>query len=98
MSKISVILPFKNARDTLAQAVKSILDQSYKDLELILIDDNSTDRSTEVLKKYNDPRIKLIKNLNNGLASALNTGINEASGEYIARMDADDISLKNVQL
>lgn len=95
MSTISVILPFKNAEDTLRAAVNSILKQSLSDFELLLIDDNSHDDSSEVAASIDDQRIKLIKNPGSGLASALNFGIKQAKGEYIARMDSDDISQPN---
>ena len=93
MTSISVILPFRNAEATIEAAIKSILGQTFTDFELILIDDNSKDRSGKVIDSFNDSRIKLISNDSMGLVSALNKGIESASGKYIARMDADDYSL-----
>ncbi len=78
----------------LKDAVQSILDQTYKDFEFIIINDASTDGTASYLKSLSDKRIKIIKNGTNlGLASSLNIGLKVAKGDYIARMDADDISL-----
>ena len=91
---ISVILPAYNAHKYLREAVDSILNQTYKDFELIIIDDGSSDSSSEIIESYNDSRIRFFKNgENKGLIYTLNRGITLANGEYIARMDADDISL-----
>lgn len=91
---VSVILPVYNAEKHVAEAVQSILDQTYKNFELILIDDCSTDKSFETLQSFKDPRIKLHRNeKNQKLIYTLNKAIQLSSGEYIARMDADDISL-----
>ncbi len=78
----------------LKDAVRSILAQTYKNFEFIIVDDGSTDDSWKYLKGLKDKRIKLIKNEKNlGLASSLNKGLKIAKGAYIARMDADDVSL-----
>lgn len=69
---------------------------TFSDFEFIIINDGSTDNSVEIIKNYNDPRIVLVDNTENkGLVSVLNQGLQLAQGEYIARMDADDISLPN---
>lgn len=90
--KISVILPFYNAEGTLLRAVESILNQDYPDFELILIDNNSTDRGRELAKKLAsaDHRIILTGEKRQGVVYASNRGMKLARGEYIARMDADD--------
>ncbi len=76
----------------LKESIDSVLDQTYSNFELIIIDDGSTDDSLEFIKSYDDPRIKLIVNEENiGLANSLNEGLEVASGEFIARMDTDDI-------
>lgn len=93
--KISVIMPTKNAQAFIKQAIESILAQSYNNFEFLIIDDNSTDRTREIIKSYNDSRVKLIDGDCKGIAAALNKGIDLAEGEFIARMDADDISSKN---
>lgn len=86
-------MPVYNATPYLAEALESILMQTFKDWELILIDDGSTDDIMSVLSKYRDERVYYIKNeINLGLIKTLNKGIDYCSGDYIARMDADDIS------
>jgi len=93
VSELAVILPFRNASATLERAIGSLLNQSFKEFELILINDHSSDNSLAVINKINDQRIRLIENKGTGLAAALNTGIKLTNARYIARMDADDISL-----
>src|SRR5690242_9188533 len=95
---VSVIIPCFNAEKFVEDAVHSIMQQSYPNLEIIAIDDCSTDSTLNALKKLcaEDARIKLLMNEKNlGLVSTLNKGINSAEGKYIARMDADDISHVN---
>lgn len=90
--KISVVLPVYNAEDYIGASVESILCQTYSDFELIIIDDGSIDGTKDKLNSYNDSRILLVvKENNTGLVDSLNLGIKMAKGEYIARMDADDI-------
>lgn len=94
--KVSVVMPAYNAETTIAGAIESILGQSFKDFEFIIIDDGSVDSTEKIIKDYaqKDKRIKLYKNkFNKGVTGALNTGVIVARGEYIARMDSDDISL-----
>ena len=95
MCKISVIMPTYNAEEYLDESIKSIQNQTYGDFELLIIDDNSNDRTRDIVNFYaeKDSRIKLINGPQKGIAEALNKGIDIAKGEYIARMDADDISL-----
>jgi len=92
---VSVVMSVYNSDQYLNEAIESILNQTYKNFEFIIIDDGSTDESLEVIKKYKaeDDRIVLISRENKGLPYSLNEGISMAKGEYIARMDADDISL-----
>lgn len=92
--RISVLLPAYNAERYLREAVESILAQTYTDFELLLLNDGSTDRTEQVALSLNDKRIRYIANEQNlGLANTLNKGMAMAQGEFIARMDADDISL-----
>ncbi|MDP8306115.1 MAG: glycosyltransferase family A protein [Candidatus Chlorobium antarcticum] len=92
--KVTVLMPVHNGQQHLREAIESILKQSFTDFEFLIIDDGSTDGSTAIVKTYNEPRIRLIANTENqGTVHVLNQGIQEAKGEYIARMDADDISL-----
>ena len=91
--KISVVMSVFNGSDFLKNAVQSILDQTYTDFEFIIIDDGSTDDSVKIIKKFKDKRIRLITQHNHGLVFSLNKAISLSRGEYIARQDADDISL-----
>jgi len=94
--KISVILPVYNAEKYVLEAINSILNQTFKDFELIIIDDGSTDDSLKIISEIKDSRIRIIQNKKNlGLIATLNNGLIESKGEFIARMDADDISLPN---
>lgn len=78
----------------MSTAIKSILTQTLTDFELLIFNDGSTDRSKEIIRQFNDPRIKFFDyEINTGLVTRLNAGIDSATGKYIARMDADDISL-----
>lgn len=87
-------MPVYNGERYLREAIESILNQTFPDFEFLIINDGSTDHSVEIIASYNDPRIKLIHNETNiGLISTLNRGIDLANGEYIARMDCDDVSL-----
>lgn len=91
---VSVLLPVYNGERHLTAAVESILRQSYSDFELLIIDDGSTDNSADIISRFRDPRILLYRSESNlGLVAALNLGLSLARGKYIARMDADDISL-----
>lgn len=92
--KVTVLMPVYNTEKYLREAIDSILNQTFKDFEFLIINDASTDRTREILQSYHDPRIKVINNRKNlGLAKSLNKGLKIAKGKYIARMDADDISL-----
>ncbi|WP_369765626.1 glycosyltransferase family 2 protein [Flavobacterium sp. WC2429] len=91
--KISVIMPIYNCELYIKGAIDSILDQTYNNFELLIIDDASTDKTIELVKGYFDVRINLIeKPINTGLTNSLNHGLKIAKGKYIARMDGDDIS------
>ena len=92
MYKLSVIIPVYNVENYLRECLDSITNQTVKDIEIICIDDGSTDNSPNILKEYQkkDSRIKIITKKNGGQASARNLGIKEAQGEYIAFIDASD--------
>ncbi len=93
-STISVLMPVYNGEKHLCEAIDSILNQTYRDFEFLIINDGSTDKSVEIIQQYEDSRINLIHNKENmGLIYTLNKGLDLANGKYIARMDADDISL-----
>jgi glycosyltransferase involved in cell wall biosynthesis len=87
---ISIIMVFYNAEKYIKESVKSILNQSFNDYELLLIDDGSTDMSVKIVKEFKDDRIILIHTCHDYIKS-LNVGLEKAHGKYIARMDADDI-------
>ena len=89
---ISVIIPCYNAEQSITRTICSVLEQTYKNLEIIIIDDGSTDKTSEILKKYAaiDGRIKIISQNNAGVSVARNVGINCATGEYLIFLDADD--------
>jgi len=91
---VSVLLPVYNGARYLRPAVESILAQTFADFELIAVDDGSTDRSLAMLREYarRDPRVHVISRPNTGIAGALNDALAAARGEFLARMDADDIS------
>lgn len=92
--RITVVMPAYNAEHYLAEAINSMLAQSFADFELLIVDDGSQDATFDIAICYDDPRIRVLRNEKNaGLVFSLNRGIHEAESEFIARMDADDISL-----
>ena len=93
--KISVLLPAFNAQAYLRESIESILAQTFEDFELLIINDGSTDQSLEIMSSFNDPRIQIINQANAGLPVSLNRAIRLSQGVYLARQDADDISLPN---
>lgn len=93
---ISVVMPAFNAGLYIEEAIKSILIQTYSNFELIIVDDFSTDDTISKVEGFDDPRIVLLQNVNNeGIVYSLNKGISVSKGLFIARMDSDDISVKN---
>jgi glycosyltransferase involved in cell wall biosynthesis len=97
--KVSVIIPTHNRAKYLIEAIKSVLDQTFKDFELILVDDGSTDNTRDIIENFRDNRIRYIYQDNGGVSSARNTGIKAADGEYIAFLDSDDTWLpENLEL
>lgn len=94
MPKVSVIMPAYNAEKYISEAIDSILQQTFTDFELIIINDCSCDATEEIVLSYQDPRMIYFKNEKNmGVAGTLNKGLALAHGEYIARMDSDDIAM-----
>jgi len=92
--KVSILMPVYNVEKYLAEAIDSILNQSFADFELLVLDDCSPDKCADIIKTFDDKRIVYHRNEKNlGLANNLNVGLKMAKGEYIARMDGDDISL-----
>jgi glycosyltransferase involved in cell wall biosynthesis len=91
--KVSIITCTYNDEKYIAQAIESILKQTFTDFEYIIVNDKSVDETVKIVKSFKDPRIKLIENKENmGAYASANVGISQAKGKYIARMDADDIS------
>ncbi len=91
MPTFSVVMPVYNVADFIAEAIQSVLNQSFIDFELLIVDDCSPDNSIQICRQFNDPRIRIIKHTENrGLAGARNTGIRHALGEFIAFLDSDD--------
>ncbi|MDZ7587408.1 MAG: glycosyltransferase family 2 protein [Patescibacteria group bacterium] len=91
--KITVLMPVHNGERYLRKAIYSVLNQSFKDFEFLIINDVSTDNSKKIILSYDDKRIRYIENKKNlGLTKSLNNGLKITKGEYIARQDADDVS------
>ena len=93
MKKVSVIIPTYNRLNFLKAAVDSVLDQEFKDFELIIIDDGSTDGTPEWIPRLQEPCIRYLWQKNQGVSAARNKGIGESSGRYIAFLDSDDVLL-----
>lgn len=94
MPVVTIGMPAYNSERFIGMAIKSILQQTFKDFELIITDDGSTDRTVEIAKSFNDPRITVVQDgENHGISYRLNQQIDLAKGKYFARMDSDDIML-----
>jgi len=91
---VSVIIPVYNSEKFLAESIESVLNQSYENIEIIIVDDGSTDSSSEILQKYSD-KIIILSQKNQGLASALKTGINKMNGKWFKWFSPDDMLLPN---
>jgi glycosyltransferase involved in cell wall biosynthesis len=93
MKKFSVIIPTYKVEKYIAAAIESVLAQTYQNFEIIVVNDDSPDRSVEICQQFTDSRIKILSQKNRGLAGARNTGIRHAQGDYIALLDGDDLWL-----
>jgi glycosyltransferase involved in cell wall biosynthesis len=93
MKKVSVIVLVYQSEPYIAATIHSVLAQTYKNFEILVIDDGSPDRSVEICQQFTDPRIRIIRQENRGVPAARNTGIRHAQGEYIAFLDGDDMWL-----
>ncbi|MBD3885468.1 glycosyltransferase family 2 protein [Phormidium tenue FACHB-886] len=93
MKKVTVIIPVYGVERYIAATVQSVLAQTYENFELLIVDDGSPDRSIEICRQFTDPRIRILQQPNGGPAAARNLGIREATGEYIALLDGDDLWL-----
>lgn len=94
--EVSIVLPYFNADNTLAAAVESILGQTFKSFELLLVNNNSTDESFSIAQQFakKDPRVRLLNETKQGVDHAMNCGLENSRGQFIARMDADDVSYR----
>ena len=93
MPTVTVLMPAYNAGKFIGESIRSVLAQSYSHWELLIVNDGSSDNTVDVVKSFNDPRIRLVENPQNmGLIKTLNRGLAEAQGEWIARLDADDLA------
>lgn len=90
MPKISIVIPTYNAEKTIASTLQSVINQTFSDVEIIIINDGSTDNTLQTIETCQDPRIRVLSYNNAGVAMARNRGISHATGEYIAFIDADD--------
>lgn len=95
MPKISVLMSSFNAEKYIGETIESVLGQSFIDFEFIIINDGSTDQTEAIIKKYKDERIRYFYQENSGLSKALNYGLKISKGDYIARIDADDLCYRN---
>jgi glycosyltransferase involved in cell wall biosynthesis len=89
--QVSVVMPAYNVAPFIATSVESVLQQSFTDLELIVVDDGSVDGTADRLSGFRDPRLRVIRQANSGSAAARNSGILLASGQYMGFLDADDL-------
>jgi len=92
---VSVIIPCYNAGKFIGETIQSVLRQSFTDWEMIVINDGSTDDSEEIVKKINDPRIRLVSKPNTGVSDSRNIGFEKTTGEFVCFLDADDLMADN---
>jgi glycosyltransferase involved in cell wall biosynthesis len=95
MKMASVILPVYNCESYIKDAIESILDQTYKNFELIVVDDGSTDNSIKIIERFRASSVKIIRQENSGASVARNSGLKIARGEYFAFLDSDDLWVRN---
>ena len=96
--KVSIIIPVYNSESTLKRCIESVINQTYKNIEILIINDGSKDKSLNIMNEYKnkDERIIVINQKNKGLSGARNTGINNATGDYITFIDSDDYIKPNL--
>ncbi|EFT3180475.1 glycosyltransferase family 2 protein, partial [Escherichia coli] len=92
---LTVVIPLYNKSQSIESTIKSVLNQTHTDFELIVVNDGSTDGSENVIKQFTDERIKLLNITNSGVSVARNTGIRSAKSSYVCLLDADDYWLPN---
>src|SRR5581483_9754891 len=91
MARVSVLIPTYNRAALLPQAIASVLAQTYRDLDVLVIDDGSTDETPELLKAFADPRLRYLRLEHRGVSAALDAGWRAVESEYVARLDSDDV-------
>jgi len=96
--KVTVIIPTYNRVRYLGEAIKSVLDQELSDLELIVVDDGSTDATPQLLRAITDPRMRCVSQPNRGISAAMNAGVRAARGDFVARLDSDDLWMPDMLL
>jgi len=94
-AKVTVLMSVYNVERFLREAIESILAQTMRDFEFIIIDDGSTDATPKILASYDDPRMRIVSQKNMGVSVSVNRGLETARAELVARLDADDIALPN---
>ncbi|MEP3480373.1 MAG: glycosyltransferase family 2 protein [Fuerstiella sp.] len=92
MPSVSVVMPVFNAQDTVGRAIRSILDQTLPDIQLVVVDDGSTDQSPQIVSAISDPRLLFLQENHQGVSRTSNTALQHATSKFIARMDADDFA------
>src|SRR4051812_37828652 len=90
---VTILMPAYNASKYISEAISSVLQQSFSDFELLVIDDGSADETASIIRQFTDPRIHYLHQHHQGIAYALNKGLREAKGRFIARFDADDVCM-----
>jgi glycosyltransferase involved in cell wall biosynthesis len=93
VAELSIVLPVRNGGRYLSEAIDSLLAQTFRDFELVVVDDGSTDKSAAIVEAAGDPRVRLVRQARRGLVEALRRGLAETTAPFVARMDADDVSL-----
>src|SRR3954451_15211482 len=89
--KVTVLIPVYNGEKYIWAAIHSLLNQTFEDFEILIINDGSTDKTPDIIRSFKDDRIVVINQQNGGIAKALNKGLIHAKGQYVARFDADDV-------
>ena len=92
---ISVVIPVYNREKYIKECIDSVLNQTYQNFEIIIVDDGSTDKTVEIIESINDERIKLFKNNHLGVSEATNFAFKQINGEYIALLDSDDTMISD---
>lgn len=93
MVEVSVIIPAYNAEKTVRESIQSVLEQTFKNLEIIVVNDGSTDSTLEIVSDIKDPKLRVVSSKNCGLSAARNLGIKHSAGQYLSFLDADDLWL-----